>query len=511
MTAPDISLGSWFAARAIRSAGRRALTFEEKTWTYGQLIERVDRLAAGFRELGVYHGDRIGYLGTNHPALLETMLAASRLGAIFVPLNFRLTGRELSVIASDAGLHTLVAGGGQQPVIDSVRDQLPVHRYVGVEGAGAGWQAFESIVDRSSRLPCPDSVTADEVAVLMYTSGTTGQPKGVMLTHANLWWNNTNLMHLYDVLADDVTLVASPLFHIAGLNVTIPTTWRRGGEVVLHRAFDPQAALDDISRYRITSLFGAPAMFQVMSRLPAFEAADLSSVRMAICGGAPVPEALIRLFQKRGISMLNGYGLTETAPSAAFLTAEYSLTKLGSIGQAPLLSEIRIADRDGATVTEPQVTGEICARGPNVMKGYWNQPQATAAAIDADGWFHTGDVGYLDSDGFLYIVDRIKDMVVTGGENVSSVEVENVLLEHPSVVEAAIIGLPDQRWGETVAAVVALSPDQALTLAELREFAGQSLARYKIPTKLFMVAALPRNPAGKVSKLQLRKEYRAAQ
>ena len=253
MTAPDISLGSWFAARAIRSAGRRALTFEEKTWTYGQLIERVDRLAAGFRELGVCHGDRIGYLGTNHPALLETMLAASRLGAIFVPLNFRLTGRELSVIARDAGLHTLVADGVHQPVIDGVRDQLPVHRYVGVEGAGAGWQAFESIVDRSSRLPCPDSVTADEVAVLMYTSGTTGQPKGVMLTHANLWWNNTNLMHLYDVLADDVTLVASPLFHIAGLNVTIPTTWRRGGEVVLHRAFDPQAALDDISRYRITT------------------------------------------------------------------------------------------------------------------------------------------------------------------------------------------------------------------------------------------------------------------
>ena len=231
---------------------------------------------------------------------------------------------------------------------------------------------------------------------------------------------------------------------------------------------------------------------------------------MVICGGAPVPEGLIRLFQKRGISMLNGYGLTETAPSAAFLTAEYALTKLGSIGQAPLLSEIKIAGPDGVTVTEPRVTGEICARGPNVTKGYWNQPEATAAAIDGEGWFHTGDVGYLDSDGFLYIVDRIKDMVVTGGENVSSVEVENVLLEHPSVMEAAIIGLPDQRWGETVVAIVALSPGQALTLVELREFAGQSLARYKIPTKLFMVPTLPRNPAGKVSKLQLRKEFRAA-
>ena len=511
MTAPDISLGGWFAARAIRSASRRALTFEDRTWTYGQLAERVDRLAAGFRELGVCHGDRIGYLGTNHPAVLETMLAAARLGAIFAPLNFRLTGRELSVIARDAGLHTLVADGAHQAVIDGVRDQLPVQRYVGVEGAGAGWQAFESIVDRSSPLPSPDIVAADEVAVLIYTSGTTGRPKGVMLTHANLWWNNTNLMHLFDVLADDVTLVASPLFHIAGLNVTIPTTWRRGGEVVLHRAFDAQAALDDIIRYRISTLFGAPAMFQAISRLPDFEAADLSSVRMIICGGAPVPETLIRLFQKRGISMLNGYGLTETAPSAAFLTAEYALTKLGSIGQAPLLSEIKIAGRDGSTVTEPHVPGEICARGPNVTKGYWNQPEATAAAIDPDGWFHTGDVGYLDPDGFLYIVNRIKDMVVTGGENVSSVEVENVLLEHPSVLEAAVIGVPDQRWGETVAAIVALKPGQALTLAQLREFAGQSLARFKMPTKMFVVPTLPRNPAGKISKVQLREEFRAGQ
>ena len=187
------------------------------------------------------------------------------------------------------------------------------------------------------------------------------------------------------------------------------------------------------------------------------------------------------------------------------------LTKLGSIGQAPLLCEIRISDGDGITVTEPNVPGEICARGPNVTKGYWNQPEATAAAIDAEGWFHTGDVGYLDPDGFLYIVDRIKDMVVTGGENVSSVEVENVLLEHPSVLEAAIIGLPDQRWGETVAAIVVFKPGQALALAESREFAARSLARYKVPTKLFVVAALPRNPAGKVSKLQLRKEFRAGQ
>ena len=507
MTAPDISVSGWFAARAARSLDRRALTFEGQTWTYRQLLNRVDRLAAGFREQGVRHGDRVGYLGTNHPAILETMLAASRLGAIFTPLNFRLTGPELSYIVADAGLHTLVSDGAHQEVIDGAREQLPVRCYVGVEGAGAGWHPFEEIIDRSDRLARPDLVGANEVAVLMYTSGTTGRPKGVMLTHANLWWNNTNLMHLYDVLADDVSLVSSPLFHIAGLNVTIFTTWRKGGEVVLHRTFDAQATLDDISRYRISTLFGAPIMFQLVSDLPAFDSADLSSVRIIICGGAPVPEALIKRFHERGIAMLNGYGLTETAPSAAFLTAEYTLSKLGSIGRPPLLSEIKIVDKDGAAVTDPGVSGEICARGPNVTKGYWNKPEETAQVIDADGWFHTGDIGYLDADGFLYLIDRLKDIVVSGGENISSVEVENVLQEHPSVTEVAVIGVPDERWGETVVAVAVLVPGQAVTLVELREFGGQSLARYKLPRELHVIDTMPRNLAGKVLKFELRRVF----
>ena len=350
----------------------------------------------------------------------------------------------------------------------------------------------------------------DEVAVLMYTSGTTGHPKGVMLTHANLWWNNTNLMHLWDVLADDVTLISTPLFHIAGLNVTIPTTWQRGGEVVLHRAFDAQATLDDISRYRISTLFAAVPMLRAISELPDFESADLSSVRMIIGGGGPVPEALIKLYQARGISLLNGYGLTETAPSASFLTAEYALTKRESIGQAPLLSKVKVVDGTGVTIPGPHVQGEICAYGPNVMKGYWNLPEATAEAIDAEGWFHTGDIGYFDSDGFLYIVDRLKDMVVSGGENVSSVEVENVIYSHPSISEVAIIGLHHERWGETVVAIAVLKAGHRLSIEELRDFAGQSLARYKLPTRLLLADELPRNPAGKVLKRQLRDEYRTA-
>ena len=509
MSIPQICLGNWFAARADRSPDRRALTFEGQTLTYRQLLDRVDRLAAGFRKQGVRHGDRIGFIGSNQPAVLETMLAAARLAAIFVPINFRLTGPELALIANDAGLHTFVVDQANQAAVESVRDQLPVQSYVLLGGTVPGWTPYESLVDHESPLCTPEPVHADEVAVIMYTSGTTGRPKGVMLTHANLWWNNTNLVDLFDVLADDVTLVSSPLFHIAGLNVTIFTTWQKGGEVVLHRAFDAQATLDDIQRYRISVLFGVPTMFQLISQLPSFGSADMSSVRTIICGGAPVPEALIKRFHDQGISMLNGYGLTETAPHAAFLTAEHILAKPGSIGKPSLLSEIKIIDRDGVAVSEPFVAGEICARGPNVTKGYWNQPEATAEAIDTSGWFHTGDAGYLDADGFLYLVDRLKDIVVSGGENVSSVEVENVIRHHPVVTDVAIIGAPHERWGETVVAVVVPQAGLTVTLEELRDFAGQSLARFKLPTQLILVDDLPRNPAGKVMKTQLRDRYRA--
>jgi fatty-acyl-CoA synthase len=507
MTMPDISLGNWFAQRAVRSPRRRALTFEGTTLTYAELLDRVDRLAAGLRDGGVCHGDRVGFLGLNQPAFLEVMLATARLGAIFVPLNFRLTGPELSFIIGDAGVHTLVVDEAHRAVIDGVRGELPVRRFVCVDGDGDGWEHYPTIVDRHSPIAAGDSVAPDEVAVIMYTSGTTGRPKGAMLTHANLWWNNTNAMHIFDALEDDVTLVVAPLFHIGGLNVTTLITWQKGGEVVLHRTFDPGACLTDIARYGVTTMFGVPAMFLFLSQHPDFAGADLTGLRMLICGGAPVPEPLIKLYNGRGIPIQQGYGLTETSPSVSFLTSEHGLAKLGAAGQPPLFTEIRIAAADGSVVTEPDVRGEVCVNGPNVMKGYWNRPDATAAAIDAEGWFHTGDIGYLDRDGFLYIADRVKDMVISGGENVYPAEVESVLYEHPAIAEIAVIGMPDERWGEAVVAVVALKPDQALTLDELRDFGGRSLARFKLPTRIHIVDALPRNPAGKVLKFELRDRY----
>jgi fatty-acyl-CoA synthase len=500
----DISLGRWFSDRARRTPHRRALTFEGTTWTYAEMQDRIDRLAGALRGHGVCHGDRVGFLGLNQPAFLVTLFASARLGAIFVPFNFRLTGPELAYVIGDAGIHTLVVDEAHRPIIDGIRSELPCRHYWSADVNAPDWPSFEHVEIGHQPLVHGEAVDPDEVAVIMYTSGTTGRPKGAMLTHANIWWNNVSALSGFDIAVDDVSLVVAPLFHIGGLNVTTLLTWFKGGEVRLHRSFDPQTFLDDIGRHGVTTVFAVPAMLLFVSQLPAFETADLSSLRLVICGGAPVPEPLMKRFNDRGVPINQGYGLTETAPTVTFLMSEFGLSKLGSAGRTPVLIDVRLADPEGGVVTEPYAKGEVCVKGPNVMKGYWNKPDATAAAIDAAGWFHTGDIGYLDEDGFLFIADRLKDMVITGGENVYPAEVESVLYEHPALAEVAVVGLPDERWGEAVVAVVVPKPGATVTLEELRAFAGERLARYKLPTRLELIDVLPRTPSGKVLKFELR-------
>lgn len=495
------------ARRAELTPQRRALRFEGVTLTFSQLQERIDRFAAALRTGGVCHGDRVAFLGFNHPAFFYTMFAAARLGAIFVPLNFRLTGPELAYILGDSGVHTLVADDEHRELTTSIRGTVPVRRWITTGNPVEGWEHLAGLIDGSEALAQADPVSSDDVAVIMYTSGTTGRPKGAMLTHANLFWNNVNLLHASDVATGDISLVCAPLFHIGGLNVTTLGTWQKGGEVVLTRAFEPGEVLELIPRYGVTTMFGVPAMFLFMSHHHSFEQADLTSIRFFVCGGAPVPEPLIKLYNGRGIAFLQGYGLTETAPFALLLPAEKAAEKVGSAGIPPMFTEVCLMTADGAVVTEPAVRGEICVRGANVMKGYWNRPDATSEAIDERGWFHTGDVGYADEEGYVYVVDRVKDMVISGGENVYPAEVETVLYEHPAVAEVAVIGLPDERWGEAVVAVVAPKVGAAVSLEDLRRFAAERLARYKLPSRLEIVDALPRNPAGKVLKFELRRQF----
>jgi fatty-acyl-CoA synthase len=505
-TPAPIALGHWMAQRAERSPLRPALTYEGNTWTYGEFAARIDRLASALRAGGLQAGDRVAFLDLNHPQFFVAMFAAARIGAIFVPLNFRLAAAEIEFIVGDAGAHTLIAGPGHKALIDGVRGQLPCQRYLALDAGGDGWESLDAASAAAPPLADPLCGTADDVAVIMYTSGTTGRPKGAMLTHGNIWWNNVNALLAIDVAADDVHLNFAPLFHIGGLNVLTIANFMKGAHVVLHRSFDPGLVIHDVPGYKVTTSFAVPAMLLMISQHPDFAAADMSTVRVIAVGGAPVPEGLLRLYDQRGIPVHQGYGLTETAPIVSFLTPEFCKDKLGSAGKPPLLTEVRLIDGQGRVLTQPQARGEVCTRGPNVMKGYWNRPEATREVLDDDGWFRTGDVGYFDADGFLFICDRVKDMVITGGENVYPAEVESVLFEHPSIAEVAVVGLPDEKWGETVVAVAALKPGRTLTLEELQAFATERLARYKVPRRLQLVEALPRNPTGKVLKYQLREK-----
>ena len=489
--------------RAELNPERIALIFEEQEITYGQFGDRIRRQASLLRSGGVCIGDRVGYLGVNHPAFLETMFAAQALGAIFVPLNFRLTAQELTFIINDAGVHTMIVDDALREVLEPAQPDLCCQQYFCSESETEGWRHLDTERDSAEPLEAAMSVDRHDVAMIMYTSGTTGLPKGAMLTHNNILWNNINSMFAFGGSRDDTVLTAAPLFHIGGLNVMTLGAFHVGSTVVLLRNFDAGQVLTDFERYRVTHMFGAPAMFLFMSQHPSFETTDLGSGQNLICGAAPVPESLIELYEARGLDFCQGYGLTETSPFASFLTPEWATSKLGSAGQPPLFSDARIVDDDNQPIAAGE-RGEICLRGPNIMKGYWNRPEATAAAIDDEGWFHSGDVGYFDEDGFLFICDRLKDMVISGGENVYPAEVESALYKHDSIAEVAVIGLPDEKWGEAVTAVAALHEGHELTLEELREFAQPLLARYKLPLRLHLVEALPRNPAGKVLKFVLK-------
>jgi fatty-acyl-CoA synthase len=498
---PDIGLANWLHERALRTPERKALHFEGQFWTYGEMQQEIEDCAARLAALGTIRGDRVAFLGHNQPMFLFAMFASARLGAVFVPLNFRLTGPELAFVIEDCAASLLIVDQTHRAVIEPHVERLKSLK--AVVSADSPTQWIESSPPPTSSAPARE----DDVALIMYTSGTTGRPKGAMLTYGNIWWNNTSGMHAIDVLTDDVTIVCAPVFHIGGLNVTTLTAFQKGALVVLHRTFDPGRVLADISAHHVTTMFGVPAMFLFMAQHPSFAGTDFSSLRLLVVGGAPCPVPVLKTYLARGVSMQQGYGLTETSPMVSFLAPERALTKVGSSGRTPMFVEVKIVDSDNRPVTAPGAQGEILVRGPNVFKGYWGQPAATAKAIDPEGWFHTGDAGFLDEEGFLSISDRIKDMIISGGENVYPAEVESELMRHPAIAEVGVIGEPDAQWGERVVAVVALKPGASLTLEELRAFAEASVAQYKLPRRLEFVPALPRNATGKILKFQLRQTF----
>lgn len=493
-------VGSWLARRLRLAPGRIAVVHDDNQFTYAELAERAWRLADALRSMGVSRGDRVAYLGPNHPSLYETLFAATAVGAIFVPLNWRLTLAELSYLIADCGAPVLIHAAE----FDEVSRRL-VAASPGLRHSIALGSYYERVLAGGDPAWVDIEVSLDDPAFILYTSGTTGRPKGVTLSHANVTWNCVNVMIDTGLSADAVSLVCAPLFHSAALDMVSMPAIMTGGSIVLMGQFEPGTVFRLIERHGVSLMFGVPAMFNAMAQHGSWLTADLSSLRYVLCGGAPVPLPVIETYHARGILLLQGYGLTETAPGALFLGAERALDKAGTAGVSSFFTDVRVVRPDGDDVA-PGERGEVVIAGPNVMLGYWGLPDATKAAID-DGWFHSGDVAVVDDEGYVTIVDRLKDMIISGGENVSPAEIESVLYSHPSVADCAVIGVPDERWGEVGRAVVVLRPGTAASDSELLEYLSLSLARYKVPKSVVFADELPRSGAGKVLKLEVRKRF----
>jgi fatty-acyl-CoA synthase len=499
----------WIAHHGRRNPGKIALVdlASGRRLSYGELDARVSRLAGHLRDaLKVVRGDRVAVLALNTTDTMEVQFACFRLGAIFLPLNNRLTVPELQFIVGDASPVVMIHD------VDLAETALAVARLCNVPSAlefGPG-NSYEAGIAAARPIEKAEIVTLDDISTIMYTSGTTGLPKGAIITHGMTFWNCVNLGGPAYISPSSVLLTVLPLFHTGGLNCYTNPVMHAGGTVLIMRAFDPGEALKLISdpAVGINVFFGVPSIYQFMAQHPAFAGADFSRLAIGGVGGAPMPVPLLKVWEARGVALQQGYGMTETSPAVMVLDREDAARKAGSSGKPVLHTEVRIVRPDGSDAAVGEL-GELWVKGPNVTPGYWNRPDANKSSF-TDGWLHTGDATRIDEDGFYYIVDRWKDMYISGGENVYPAEVESVLHQLSAVAEAAIIGVPNEQWGEVGMAIVAVKPGHALTPAEIHAHCAANLAKFKCPRLVEFVDALPRNATGKIHKPTLRKQFSVA-
>ncbi len=500
---PELGSFAWLSHRARLTPDREALVDGGRRFTYGQLDRRVQRLAAALRDrYGVGRHDRIATLTMNCAEWVELFFATARIGAILVPLNWRLAPPELDYQLRDSAARALFVGPEHNELADRLAADLPLEARLEIG------PAYEALLESDAgATPLVDQQAAfDDPHLILYTSGTTGRPKGAVLTHANTFWNCVNVGAAAGLTERDTSLTLLPLFHSGGIGLyTIPTL-HAGGRVVVLRAFEPGQVCALAHQEQVTLIFGVPAIWLELLKRPDFTAANYPTIRSLASGGAPCPTTVIDQLAERGFTLLQGYGLTETAPGGTLISREDWRRKAGTVGKAMLHVELRVVDEAGRDAAANQV-GEVWFRGPNLFAGYWNRPEATVEAFTSDGWFRSGDLGRLDEEGFLTLVDRMKDMIISGGENIYSAEVEDALFAHPAVAEVAVIGVPDRQWGEAVRAIVASRAGVITSAEELIEHCRGRLARYKVPKSVVFVDALPRNASGKVLKVELRDRY----
>ena len=469
-----LTLGRWLADRARTTPDRVAIDYHDRELDYRELDDAATRFASSFVERGLHRGDRVATLTGNTPEHVAIFFACARLGLILVPLSWRLSAPELAYQLEDS-----------EPALFLVEPEY-------AELAEATGCPFEPLSIPTVDDMREDVAQDDDPLLLVYTSGTTGKPKGAVLTHANCFWTNVGFDVATGISGEDVVLQVLPQFHCGGWNVQALLSWWKGARVVLERTFEPDRCLELIESKRVTTTMGVPANYLFMSQSPRFATADLSSLRRAVVGGAAMPVALLETWRERGVEIVQGYGLTEAAPNVLCLPPEDAVRKAGYAGKPYPQVEVALSDEN-----------ELLVRGPNVFAGYWRNPEATEETM-VDGWLRTGDLAERDDEGFYRISGRLKELYISGGENVYPAEVEDALLSLDGIADAAVLGVPDERWGEVGAAFVVLEPGATLSAEDVLEGCRTRLARFKVPASVRFLDELPRSGMNKVLKDELR-------
>jgi fatty-acyl-CoA synthase len=500
----------WIKRHAERTPDKIALVdaHTDRRFTYTQFNERANRFASFLKiKLGIEQGDRVSILAANSSDYYEILFACGKMGAILNTLNWRLPPPELEYIINDCSPRVLIYEPEFAAAVDMLRPKIDCDFYIvlGDKAPDGEWTYEGAQVSGSpDGVELPALKYTDTWAIL-YTSGTTGRPKGAQITYGNFFYNAIGMGQAIDLSSQDINLNVLPTFHAGGLGLYAGPIFHTGGTLVVMRAFDPENFLQLMVEWKVSVLLLVPSIYLVLAQYPEFDKYDLSSTRHWGSGGSTLPPALVNQFAEKGIIIQQGFGMTETGPTVFIIDIENAVRKAGSVGKPVLHTEVCIMDEGGNVLGSDEV-GELCIRGGNVTTGYWNRPEATAEAL-VDGWLHSGDAAKYDQEGFYYIVDRWKDMFISGGENVYPAEVENVIYEHPAVAEVAVIGVPHPKWQEVGKAIVVVKEDHTLTEDEVIEFCQGKLAKYKIPKSAAFVDVLPRTAAGKVLKRELQEQY----